>query len=455
MTQQHVITNGISYKACHEIVIDEEFRALIPPLGPEEFALLEENIKRDGCREPLTVCWQMYETLPCKYCSPTEGEEMPVTFSDGAWVCEACGYGLAPNEYILLDGHHRYEICKRNGIPFETFEVELFTREEMADWIDANQLGRRNLTPDQMSLLRGRRYNRFKKRGGAPQGNENAAKQLPQIEAVVSRRTSEVLASQHGVSRATIERDGQFASAVERVKVIEPDIEGLVISGSGPVKSAVVEAAKLVAEAPEAAMAILRGEATMSGVIREVKREAYQAQLEDIKAKEVKALQGVYDVIVIDPPWPIVKIERDVRPNQVGLDYPTMSLDEIRKLSIPAAGDCHLWLWATQATLVDAFSILTQWGFRYLCTFVWHKPGGFQPVGLPQYNCEFVIYGRKGSPIFVSTKALPVCFEAPRGAHSEKPEAFYDIVRRITAGRRLDMFNRRPIEGFDAWGNEA
>jgi len=83
-----------------------------------------------------------------------------------------------------------------------------------ADWIDANQLGRRNLTPDQMSLIRGRRYNRAKK---APHRPEKRT----QNEDVKPERTSERLAKEHGVSAATIKRDGQFAKAVEKVKVIE------------------------------------------------------------------------------------------------------------------------------------------------------------------------------------------------------------------------------------------
>jgi len=188
---------------------------------------------------------------------------------------------------------------------------------------------------------------------------------------------------------------------------------------------------------------------------QEAKRAEVAARLEAIAAREAEVPTGLYDAIVIDPPWPMIKIEREVRPNQVGFDYPTMSEDELRALAIPAADDCHVWLWTTHKFMPMAFRLLDAWGLRYVCTFVWHKPGGFQPIGLPQYNAEFALYARKGSPLFLDTKAFPTCFHAPRGAHSEKPEEFYDLLRRVTGGRRLDMFNRREIEGFAGWGKEA
>jgi N6-adenosine-specific RNA methylase IME4 len=185
------------------------------------------------------------------------------------------------------------------------------------------------------------------------------------------------------------------------------------------------------------------------------KRAEALQRLEDISALEAKEAQGVYDVVVIDPPWPVHFGARELYPNQASLPYPTMSLEAIMRLRLPMAEACHVWLWTTQRFVPEAFHCLEAWGLRYVCAFVWRKPGGMQPMHLPQFNCELALYASKGTPLFVDTTAFPTCFDAPRQAHSEKPAEFYAMVRRVTAGRRLDMFARRVIPGFDGWGYEA
>jgi N6-adenosine-specific RNA methylase IME4 len=109
----------------------------------------------------------------------------------------------------------------------------------------------------------------------------------------------------------------------------------------------------------------------------------------------------------------------------------------------------------TQKYLPMTLRLLDQWGFKYVLTMVWHKPGGFQPIGLPQYNCEFVVYGRKGSPKFIETKAFPCAFFAPRREHSRKPDSFYEVIKRVTDEGRIDVFSRERREGFEQFGNET
>jgi N6-adenosine-specific RNA methylase IME4 len=223
----------------------------------------------------------------------------------------------------------------------------------------------------------------------------------------------------------------------------------------GVTRAAVERAEYIKTHNPEAAQKVAAGDMSASQAVRETRKQLQQERLAEVASREIELPTGLYDVIVVDPPWPMEKIERDVRPNQVAFDYPTMTEAELADLHIPADRDCHVWLWTTHRFLPMALRLLDAWNLKYVCTFVWHKPGGFQPIGLPQYNSEFALYARAGSPSFIDTKALPTCFDAPRGKHSEKPEEFYETIRRVTGGRRLDMFNRREIDGFVGWGKES
>ena len=188
-------------------------------------------------------------------------------------------------------------------------------------------------------------------------------------------------------------------------------------------------------------------------------RRGKQLRNAGLKKKTIVVPKGKYDVIVIDPPWPMEKIEREVRPNQADFDYPTMTEEELAELKIPCAADCHVWVWTTHRFLPMALRLIPVWKLKYVCTFVWHKAGGFQPVGLPQFNCEFALYCRAGSPAFRETKTFSTCFTGKRRTHSQKPQEFYDTIIRVCGLTKrhhgLDMFNRNPIDCFDGWGKEA
>jgi len=165
---------------------------------------------------------------------------------------------------------------------------------------------------------------------------------------------------------------------------------------------------------------------------------------------------GAYRCLVIDPPWPMQKSERKARPGQgVALDYPTMTLEEIAALPIAdkAADGCHVYLWVTHRFLWDGLELLAAWGFTYQCALTWVKPSGMTPFSW-MYNTEHVLFGYRGS-LPLTRVGLKLSFAARATRHSEKPEAFYELVRAASPEPCLELFARRAHRGFLGWGDEV
>jgi len=161
-----------------------------------------------------------------------------------------------------------------------------------------------------------------------------------------------------------------------------------------------------------------------------------------------------YKTIVVDPPWPIKKIQRDIRPNQDAFDYATMEVDEIADMPIErmANEDAHLYLWTTQKYLPDALRILKGWGFKYQCLMTWIKNVGFTPYSW-MYSTEHILFGSKGT-LKLLELGIRLDFNAKVQEHSRKPDIFYEIVRKASPEPRIDVFSREKREGFDQFGNE-
>jgi len=161
-----------------------------------------------------------------------------------------------------------------------------------------------------------------------------------------------------------------------------------------------------------------------------------------------------YRTIIIDPPWPVQKIPRDVRPNQDVFDYPVMSIDEIADFPLDRISDddCHLYLWTTHKFLPDALRILKGWGFKYQCLLTWVKNVGMTPFSW-MYSTEHILFGRKGSQDLLK-QGERLDFHAPVTVHSQKPDIFYDLVMKVSPEPRIDVFSRKNRNGFDQFGNE-
>jgi N6-adenosine-specific RNA methylase IME4 len=166
---------------------------------------------------------------------------------------------------------------------------------------------------------------------------------------------------------------------------------------------------------------------------------------------------GDFDLLVIDPPWPVKKIVRKVRPNQKeALDYRVMSLADIEALPVAecSSENSVLFLWTTHAFLPAAFKVMDAYGFRYQRTMTWDKGNGMCLFGF-HHRTEFCLFGYRGKlEMYPKRKAVPTVFQGKSSRHSAKPDGFYSLIEPF-GKKRLDIFARVRREGWTVWGDEV
>ncbi|GAB3049700.1 ParB N-terminal domain-containing protein [Spirosoma pulveris] len=218
------------------ILVLPELADYIPPLLPEEFKQLEENIIQNGCREALLV-WE------------TTSDRLPdLETTDTA--------------YILIDGHNRYAICKKHHVDFKVHLMNFPSLEQVKFFMIDNQLGRRNLAPEQVSYLRGLRYLREKQEKGKYNREEQKGQNVPfededavhkqdqsKSEAITKvQNTAQKLGKQFNVSEKTIKRDGIYAQGLEK---LAPVFRQDILSGRTKVDKALIQQITLLDDLPE------------------------------------------------------------------------------------------------------------------------------------------------------------------------------------------------------------
>ena len=199
LNEIEVITDNREQKNIHynEIQVRSELQNFITPLSEDSRQQLEENIKLNGCLDPLTL-WER----------------------DGG-------------ELVLVDGHNRYQICTLHDIPFRVRIIRFKSEEEAKDWMINHQLGRRNLNPDQLSYFRGLKYERMKKKRGGYDKVLSSGQS--------GDKTSEVLAREFNVSDRTILRDAEFAKGIEIIARGNPGMKNDILLGRIKVKKSDVQ----------------------------------------------------------------------------------------------------------------------------------------------------------------------------------------------------------------------
>ena len=165
---------------------------------------------------------------------------------------------------------------------------------------------------------------------------------------------------------------------------------------------------------------------------------------------------GKYRVIYADPPW---SYGNTMPPGTTQPDeyYRLMATPDISAMPVRdlAEDDAVLFLWTTSPHLEESFDVIRGWGFKYKTSFVWdkvkHNMGHYNSV-----RHEFLLVCVRGS----CPPDVPKLFDSvqvcERGEHSVKPELFREIIDTIYPfGTRLELFARRPVNGWDVYGNEV
>ena len=202
------------------LAIDPEFASKIPPLREEELKQLEENILADGVVINPLIIW------------------------DG----------------VIVDGHNRYRILQQHPeIQFTTYEKAFSDRYEAIAWICRNQLGRRNLTPQQFKYLMGQQYGAEKASHGGDRKSDQQKSSGQNDHLIEKEKTRQRIANENHVSESFVRRSEYFAQGVDAAEEVEPGIKQEILTGSiKPTEKAVAAIAKAPPEERPALVQQLR-----------------------------------------------------------------------------------------------------------------------------------------------------------------------------------------------------
>ena len=190
--------------------IDPEFQNQIPPLTDDEYKQLEENILKEGKLLSPLIVWNN----------------------------------------TLVDGHNRYAILQKHPeICFSTMPLPFESREEVLAWICKNQLGRRNLTPEQKKFLIGKQYSVEHRKPGGNGNNqytvtveEPVQEELCQIDTIpptsAEASTRKQIAERNNVSESYVVRSEKFMKGVDILEQMIPGMQEKILSGQFKVRDA-------------------------------------------------------------------------------------------------------------------------------------------------------------------------------------------------------------------------
>jgi N6-adenosine-specific RNA methylase IME4 len=153
-----------------------------------------------------------------------------------------------------------------------------------------------------------------------------------------------------------------------------------------------------------------------------------------------------FSTILADPPWPISG-------GRIGGE---MTVAEIAALPVAkiAADVAQLHLWTTDQFLEDAISIMRAWGFDRVSSLIWAKPSSGARVYWSEAH-EYLLLGVRGGAEFITTARVRSVVKVAPESKGQKPDVFRQMIEKVGAGPRLELFGRRQVSGWVVWGNEV
>ena len=207
-----------------------------------------------------------------------------------------------------------------------------------------------------------------------------------------------------------------------------------------------------IEEIKKDAKQVVTPNAVQKKVRQKLREQNIEKQKEEIENNKLPEINGLYDIISIDPPWNYGR-KYDPDGSRVANPYPEMSNEDIKNIKLPLNDNAIVFLWTTHKFLPIAFDILTHWQLDYKATMVWDKVN----IGMGNWfrmQCEFCLVGIKNKPFWNNTRFSELIKEKRR-EHSRKPDSFFNLINEICAGRKLEYFSREKREGWDVFGNDV
>ena len=401
----------------YEDDMGKEKYQLLPPLSQDEYESLKEDVAKMGVLVPIEF--------------DEKGE--------------------------VLDGHHRIKACKELGIAeYPRIIREFKNEEEKQAHVWAVNIARRQLSSEQLKSIR----NEQKKLAAEMRKNGLSQEAVGALLRVSQRTVSYWEQKDTPISSIANRRNSGFNGEKPDSRTVVPKKEHSVIAeryDSGEAQEGIAADYKITQQH----IAKIIEKENKKRNEKKKRQEAAAKYDSDGYFGGKDGLQNLinsgrkYRIIYADPPWNYDNTMPDYFKEQAD-HYELMSLEEICNMPVGniAENDAVLFIWVTSPILEDSFCVINAWGFKYKASFVWdkikHNMGHYNSV-----RHEFLLICIRGSCQPDKQKLHDSVQSIERLGHSAKPEKFREIIDEIyPEGKRIELFARKKVEGWDAFGNE-